>query len=118
MNTTLDLSAPTPAVCLASPPSPLFTLLLTRTADKAQKKLDKPLRVLIRDALLRLLNAPFSLGEALKCPLTGTYSHHFTYQGKEYRIAYQVDEAAERLVVLLIGSHENFYRKLKQVLCG
>lgn len=93
-----------------------FSLLLTRSADKAQKKLDKPLRQKIKDALMRLIHAPFDLGEALKCPLTGTYSHHIKYQGREYRIAYQVDEAAERLVVLLIGPHENFYRKLKQLL--
>ena len=31
-----------------------WTLFLTRTADKCQRKLDKPLRIAIRDALLRL----------------------------------------------------------------
>jgi mRNA interferase RelE/StbE len=93
-----------------------YSLLLTRTADKAQKKLDKPLRLLIRDGLLALAEAPFRLGEALKTPLVGIFSHHITYKGKEFRIAYQVDQEAERIVVLMIGPHENFYRKLKQLL--
>lgn len=93
-----------------------YTLFLTRSADKAQRKLDKPLRALIRNALMRLLQYPFDLGEALRSPLGGVYSHHITYQGKEFRIAYQVDTQAQRLIVLLIGPHENFYRKLQNLL--
>ena len=92
------------------------SIFLTRTADKSQRKLDKPLRCLIRDALQRLEEDPEQLGERLSSPLTSVYSHHITYQGKEYRIAYQIFHDTETVMIILIGPHENFYRKLKQYL--
>lgn len=93
-----------------------WTLYLTRTADKAQKNMDKPLRMLIRDALLRLCQNPERLGERLSQPLTSVFSHHITYKGKEFRIAYQLSPETESVVILLIGPHENFYKKLKNLL--
>ncbi len=95
-----------------------WTLFLTRTADKGQRKLDKPLRIAIRDALVRLCTDPENLGERLSQPLTSVFSHHLTYKGKEFRIAYQLSPETESVVVLLIGPHENFYRKLKNLLYG
>lgn len=100
----------------ATIPVPQWTVFLTRTADKGQRKLDKPLRILIRDALLRICQDPERLGERLSQPLTSVFSHHITYKGKEFRIAYQLFPENESVVVLLIGPHENFYRKLKNLL--
>lgn len=92
------------------------TVLLSRTADKAQKKMDKPLRVLIRDAVMKLMFYPARQGERLSSPLTNVYSHHITYQGKEYRIAYQINVETESVLILMIGPHENFYKKLKNMM--
>ena len=94
--------------------APPYAVLLTRTAEQAQKRLDKPLRLKLLEALQALAHSPHTLGEALKQPLTGVRSHHIKYKGLEWRIAYQVDEAAQRVLILLIGPHENFYRSLKQ----
>jgi mRNA interferase RelE/StbE len=93
-----------------------WQLQLTHTAMKAQRKLDRPLREKIMAALTRIAALPEQVGEALRSPLQGTYSHHFTYHGKEFRIAYQVLAQQATVIVLLIGPHENFYRQLKQVL--
>lgn len=92
------------------------SIFLSRTADKAQKKLDKPLRTMIRDALLKISQEAETLGERLTSPLTSVYSHHIKYQGKEFRIAYQIVPESETIVILLIGPHENFYKKLKNLL--
>jgi len=100
--------------------SPTLTLqwaiILTRTADKAQRKLDKPLRIVLRDALIRLCTDPEHLGERLSQPLTSVYSHHVKYQGKEFRIGYQINFETKTILILLIGPHENFYRSLKNLL--
>lgn len=96
-------------------PSAAWQLHLTRSADKVQSKLDKPLRIVIRDALLRLCQNPEQLGEKLSQPLTSVYSHHVKYQGREYRIAYKLLPESESIVVLLIGPHENFYKRLKNL---
>jgi mRNA interferase RelE/StbE len=93
--------------------SGVFSVFLTKTADKGQRKLDQPLREKIRDALLRIGQNPRQSGERLSQPLTSVFSHHVKYKGKEFRIAYQISEETESVVVLLIGPHENFYRRLK-----
>lgn len=90
-------------------------LFLTRTADKSQRKLDKPLRLKIRDALMRIVKDPENLGEQLTTPLSQVFSHHIKYKGKEFRIAYRIQDESQTVVILLIGPHENFYRKLKQL---
>jgi mRNA-degrading endonuclease RelE of RelBE toxin-antitoxin system len=87
---------------------------MTRTAAKALSKLDKPLALALATAMQALSQYPKQAGERLSQPLIPLYSRHVTYKGKEYRLAYEVDDLAKTVVVLLVGSHENFYRKLKQ----
>jgi len=90
-------------------------LFLTKTADKAQKKLDKPLREKIKLALMEILTNPTQKGEKLSQPLTMVYSHHLKYQGLEFRIAYQYCRDADCVYVLLIAPHENFYKRVKNL---
>ncbi|MFM7390700.1 MAG: type II toxin-antitoxin system RelE family toxin [Vampirovibrionales bacterium] len=94
--------------------APCYTLLLTHTAEKSQRKLDKPLRLKLKQALALLMHTPHTVGEALKQPLTGVYSHHLTYHGVEWRIAYTIDTLRLEVIVVHIGSHENFYKTLKR----
>src|SRR5262245_4751262 len=90
-------------------------LFLTRTADKSQKKLDKPLREKVKAALMEIMTNPLLKGEKLSQPLSMVYSHHIKYQGKEFRIAYQYEQDSDCVVVLLIGPHENFYKRVKNL---
>ncbi len=90
-------------------------LFLSNTANKAQKKLDKPLREQIKRAILEIVNNPTHKGERLSQPLSMVYSHHFKYQGKEFRIAYQYAEAQDCVYILLIAPHENFYKRVKNL---
>lgn len=88
-------------------------LFLAKTADKAQRKMDKPLRERIKQALLEIMANPKRKGERLSQPLSMLYSHHLRYQGKEFRIAYQYLEEQECVYVVLIAPHENFYKRVK-----
>lgn len=105
-------------MALASSPSfnNQFSVYLTNSANKGQKKLDKPLRLKIRDSILRIQKNPKLSGSQLSQPLTQVYSHHLKYKGREYRIAYLICEDTESVIILLVGPHENFYKKLKNVL--
>jgi mRNA-degrading endonuclease RelE of RelBE toxin-antitoxin system len=96
--------------------SSAYEVMLSRSAMKAQTKLDKALRLLLKQALELLATNPKGLGEQLKQPLTMLRSHHVRYKGLEWRIAYQFNEDAQVIYVVLIGPHENFYRTLKQCL--
>ena len=57
----------------------MHEIFLTHTADKSQKKLDKPLRIQIRDSLLEIAENPENVGEKLSSPLTDIYSYHITH---------------------------------------
>lgn len=39
---------------------------------------------------------------------------HFSYQGKQYRVAYVIYPKLNSAVVIMIGLRENFYEKLKK----
>jgi mRNA-degrading endonuclease RelE of RelBE toxin-antitoxin system len=91
-------------------------VVLTHTADKAQRKLDKPLRLMILQALMDISQNPENKGEKLTQPLTGVYSHHIRWKGREFRIAYQYNVSTDCVVILLIAPHENFYKRVKNLL--
>lgn len=94
----------------------MFEVFLTNSADKSQKKLDKPLRQIIKNSLEKISADPENSGEKLVSPLSNVYSHHIKYKGREIRIAYGIDFADKKIYIYLIAFHENFYRKLKQIL--
>lgn len=93
--------------------SSAMQLYLTRTANRSQRKLDKPLRQKIAQSLLSIAKNPEETGEKLSMPLEGLYSHHIKYKGKEFRIAYLIQPDTKAVIIVLIGPHENFYKKLR-----
>lgn len=88
-------------------------LYLTRTAHRSQRKLDKPLQQKVAESLVQIAHNPEESGEKLSMPLEGLYSHHIKYKGKEFRVAYLIQPDTQAVIVVLIGPHENFYKKLR-----
>jgi mRNA-degrading endonuclease RelE of RelBE toxin-antitoxin system len=91
----------------------MYQVMLANKAAASIKKLDKPLKLQLKQALERLAGDPITLGEQLRQPLGMLRSHHVRYKGLEWRIGYQVNEETHTIFVVLIGPHENFYRSLK-----
>lgn len=52
----------------------------------------------------------FELGYSFK----GLRSYHFNFEGTSYRIVYEVFEEDKLVVVIMIGTRENFYERLKR----
>ena len=71
------------------------------------------LKTKIIEALEHIAENPF-LGDRLKGDLSAIYSHHLKVAGVEYRIAYQIKEQEIVVVIMQIGTRENFYEKLKK----
>jgi len=94
----------------------VFKIFLTNSANKSQKKLDKPLRGRIKESIEKLSEDPENHGEKLVSPLSDVYSHHIKYKGREVRIAYGIDLQQKTVYIYLIAFHENFYKRLKQIL--
>ena len=64
------------------------------------------------DGAVRAIVANPEIGEAKKGDLAGVYVHKFPLNRQQMLLAYEWNPMTR--VLLLLGSHENFYRDLKR----
>lgn len=78
---------------------------------RAYKRLHPNQKADVDDAVLTIVAHP-EIGEAKKGDLAGVFVYKFQCVGQLMLLAYEYDPATRLL--LLLGSHENFYRELKR----
>jgi mRNA-degrading endonuclease RelE of RelBE toxin-antitoxin system len=84
--------------------------LFTPVFRRFLKKQPLPLQLAIQDEVDRIIADP-NRGEGKKGDPAGYRVHKFRFHRQEYLIAYNADD--EKLLFAMIGTHENFYRDLK-----
>ncbi|MDQ6950713.1 MAG: type II toxin-antitoxin system RelE/ParE family toxin [Mariprofundales bacterium] len=77
---------------------------------RAYKKLHTNQKDAVDQAVADIVLAPL-IGEPKKGDLTGVYVHKFKCVQQLFLLAYEFDPTTRTL--LLLGTHENFYRNLK-----
>jgi len=93
----------------------LFKVEITSRARRELKKLSIPLKRRIIHEAGKLSENP-ELGKALSNPFVNIRSHHFTFEGSAYRLAYHVEYDERKIIVHLVAPRENFYEKLRRAL--
>ena len=78
---------------------------------RVYKKLHNNQKDAVDQAVSDIVSDP-SIGEAKKGDLSGVYVHKFDCVNHLYLLAYEYDPTTR--VLLLVGTHENFYRNLKR----
>jgi hypothetical protein len=78
---------------------------------RAYKRLHPNQKADVDDAVAAIVSDP-SLGEAKKGDLVGVYVYKFQCASQLFLLAYEYDPETRNL--LLVGTHENFYRTLKR----
>ncbi|MBV5279836.1 MAG: type II toxin-antitoxin system RelE/ParE family toxin [Actinobacteria bacterium] len=78
---------------------------------RAYKKLHLQQKQAVNSAVELIVSDPLA-GEAKRGDLAGVYVYKFKSQSQLVLLAYEFDPKTRHL--LLIGSHENFYRELKR----
>ena len=78
---------------------------------RAYKKLHTNQKEEVDRAVADIVADP-SIGEAKKGDLLGIYVYKFDCVNQQLLLAYEYDPATR--VLLLVGTHENFYRNLKR----
>ncbi|PIR07474.1 hypothetical protein COY65_01940 [Candidatus Jorgensenbacteria bacterium CG_4_10_14_0_8_um_filter_39_13] len=91
----------------------MYQVFITPSAKKESKKLPKKARIAAFETAQKLKTNPYS-GEKLSGSLNFLYSFHFKVEGKDYRLAYAIDDKNKLIIVHLIQIRENFYQKLKR----
>jgi mRNA-degrading endonuclease RelE of RelBE toxin-antitoxin system len=89
-------------------------MFLQPPAEKFVKKIkDDKLKQIIKEKLLAIKNNPY-IGEAKKGDLSGLYCLDAFYNKTNYEIAYRIYEGLKKVVIIMIGTRENFYKELKR----
>lgn len=91
-------------------------ILATPTFAKAIKKPHPPEKKLVDDVVAQLAQEPYA-GEEKKGDLAGVFVVKFKIKSQEVLLAYLLEPnkiTPQRLILLSLGSHENFYTKLKR----
>lgn len=83
----------------------------TNTFLRAYKKLHNNQKDAVDQAVADIVVDP-ALGVAKKGDLSGVYVHKFDCVNQLFLLAYEYDPTTR--VLLLVGTHENFYRNLKR----
>lgn len=78
---------------------------------RAYKRLHPNQKADVDDAVAAIVADP-TLGESKKGDLAGVFVYKFQCVGRLFLLAYEYDPATRLL--LLVGTHENFYRELKR----
>ncbi len=78
---------------------------------RAYKKLHNNQKDAVDQAVADIVHDP-AIGEAKKGDLSGVFVHKFDCVNQPFLLAYEYDPASRLL--LLVGTHENFYRNLKR----
>jgi len=95
--------------------SSMTRILLSKSSQKFIKKLkDKNLKNKIKDGLDKI-REDYTIGEKKTGDLKGFWSLDVFYNKTNYEICYEVREEDGLLViVVMIGTRENFYKELKR----
>ncbi|MDF2535576.1 MAG: hypothetical protein K0R18_1735 [Bacillales bacterium] len=91
----------------------MYEVVILNSVARQLRNFDKPIKNKIITTLEKIAENPF-VGERLKGNLTTIYSYHLKIASVEYRIAYQIREQEIIIVIMQIGTRENFYEELKK----
>ncbi len=94
---------------------PSYDLLITTQAEKQVKKLPISVKKKLKSEFDCIQSSPTTAGKPLKGKIMGTkvHSRRFHLQGVSYRIAYSIQTPQQNVVILKVGTRENFYKSLK-----
>jgi len=85
-------------------------ILQTNNFKRKVKNLHKDEKIEV-DKAIKKIQKNTEIGEAKKGDLLGVWVYKFKMKSKKILLAYSFDE--KTIILLALGSHENFYRDLK-----
>jgi len=85
-------------------------ILQSRSFERKVKKFTKHEKNKLDEQIRKIMDNPF-IGSEKKGDLRGVYVHKFKFETVQYLMAYRF--VGENLELVMIGSHENYYRDLK-----
>lgn len=92
-----------------------LTIRQSNSFKKTVKKLPKQYKTILDEEVRKLVNQP-DFGERKKGDLDFLRVHKFKFSTQEVLLGYMYEENEIILTLLKLGSHENFYRDIKNTI--
>jgi len=83
----------------------------SRSFEKKTKKFSQKEKKRLDEEIKKIAKNP-ALGEEKKGDLRGVFIHKFKIHSMQYLLSYRL--TGDRLELIMIGPHENYYRDLKR----
>ena len=87
-------------------------IVQTRAFENKVKKLHKNVKQALDRTIKKIINNP-DIGKLKIGDLAGIRVHKFKIKNQQYLLAYKYDDVLIILTLIALGTHENFYRDLK-----
>lgn len=93
----------------------IYNVFLSNKAGKQYKKLDSHIRDKIKSNLDGLRKHPHK-AFTLSGKYAGLRYLKIVHKGVMYRIVYDISEKSKEVLIVFLGTRENFYKELKRYL--
>jgi len=91
-----------------------YEIFLALRAKKQYKRLDPHIRQEIKTLLSELEDEAHNKGNPLKGLNTELRYIKLSHTGVQYRAVYDIDKKGKEVLIVFLGSRENFYKELKR----
>jgi mRNA-degrading endonuclease RelE of RelBE toxin-antitoxin system len=91
-----------------------FEIFLAPRAKKQYEKLDPHIRKEVKTLLSELEDDPYNKGASLKGINTELRYSKLFHRGVQYRAVYDIDKNGKEVLIVFLGSRENFYKELRR----
>ena len=92
----------------------MYQVLIRKSAKKDFKRLPKQLQAKVKQKTFKEIAKNPWLNRGLSGSFKGLKKVVLRYQGVEYRIVYYILKDDKIALVIMLGTRENFYQKLKR----
>ncbi len=92
----------------------MYELVIPRSVEKDIGKLPRQLQKIIANEHLESIKSNPHQSGFLRGKSRGLRKYTFSYKGTEYRIVYKISETAKLVILIMVGSRENFYERLRR----
>jgi len=91
-----------------------YEIFLAPRAKKQYERLDPHIRQEITTLLSELEDEPYQTGNPLKGLNTELRYIKLSHAGVQYRAVYDIDKKGKEVLIVFLGSRENFYKELRR----
>ena len=89
-----------------------YELIIPNSVKKDIRKLPRQLQKKVANEYLISIKSDPHQGEFLRGKFRGLRKYSLSFKGAEYRIVYKISEATKSVILIMVGSRENFYERL------